>query len=494
MIKILLICISTFLLNTAFFGQQTGKILSTSQMKNDISVLKAELKLLHPGLYRYNTPEQVNSYFNELNLKTNTNLDIKDFYLLLSEFTAKIRCGHTFLNPLNLNDSVSKTIFSTKLIPLYFKIIENKIIITHNVSDNQEIFLGDEIVRINGVSSKSIINTLLKVSRGDGNNSKEKRLSNISLLPEDSYGNSLFDIYYPLYYKVSDTFTIEVIHKNKKYVKGVVALTSDTRKKVYEKKYGAIPEDEKTWNYTTLTENTSYIKFGTFAFWNSNFNWNRYLDSVFTSINNQVNISNLIIDLRGNEGGSGEIRNLILSYITNKPISGEGSFNSCYRSLSIPDSLKKHLSTWDRSFAQAKNPEEYFKNEIGLYQKLNESNSDSIYPNKNRFKGKVYLLTDAICSSATFDMAWTFQYNKLGKIIGEKTGGTKQGLNGGQMFFLHLPNSQIEIDLPILYYYHKNSKDEGVIPDYIVKSKVKDLASGVDTQMEYTKLLIKSNN
>jgi C-terminal processing protease CtpA/Prc len=228
----------------------------------------------------------------------------------------------------------------------------------------------------------------------------------------------------------------------------------------------------------------AYLKFGTFAFWNSKFAWKNYIDSVFTKINADKNLTNLIIDLRGNEGGSGEIRDYILSKITQKPLLSEQNSVVCYRYLTVPDSLKKHLSTWDRSFKAPKNPADFTLNEIGLYQKNKNEVETPIQPSKDNYSGKVYLLVDAICSSATFGFAWTFQYNKLGKIVGETTGGTKQGLNGAEMFFLTLPNSKIEIDLPLIYFYTKNVPDEGVKPDFEVKSSQKDVVLERDAQLD----------
>ncbi|NJL75269.1 MAG: hypothetical protein HC892_09815 [Saprospiraceae bacterium] len=248
--------------------------------------------------------------------------------------------------------------------------------------------------------------------------------------------------------------------------------------------YGKVAEGENSWIYKKLDSSTAYLKFGTFAFWNSDFNWKNFIDSSFALINKQQ-FQNLVIDLRGNEGGSGEIRDYILSMLTDKPLQNERNSINCYRYLVIPDSLNQYLSTWDRSFRQPKNADNYILNEIGLYQNKIQVDDHPILPSKNNFKGNTYLLVDAVCSSATFGLAWTFQYNRLGKIIGEPTGGTKQGLNGSEMFFFTMPSSNIEIDIPLIYFYTKNVKDEGVIPDVIIKLKQKDVYDNIDPVLDY---------
>lgn len=483
--------------NMKRFQQEKAVVLSADQLKRDLALLKATITHLHPGLNRYNTAAQVEESFSELTKRTMLPMTQKEFYLLLAKFTAKIKCGHTFLNPLNLNDDVAAQLFSSKSFPYYFKIIDKRIFITHAINFPSAIRAGDEITKINGYSASQIIDSLMLVSRGDGNNAIGKRMSNINLIPEEDYAHSLFDSYFPMFFPThSDRFFVEVkLQSGKPREFGVPSTTSELRRANFEKSYGKIPEEGATWTGKLINENTAYLKFGTFAFWNSDFKWMPYLDSTFQAINKKDEVTNLIIDLRGNEGGDGDIRDAILSYITTKEITGEYQSKLCYKSLSIPDSLLKNLSTWDGSFKKPKTEKDYVLNEIGLYQKIAESASEPIIPNKNRFKGKVYLMTNPVCSSATFDMAWTFQANGLGTIVGEPTGGTKQGLNGGQMFFFTLPNSKIEIDLPILYYYHKNVPDEGVKPELIVRQTQEDIRIGSDSQLKAVLDLVqKSSN
>ncbi len=470
-------------------------LLQPEQMQKDAKVLKEALTTLHPGLYRYNTKAQIENSFAEVDSKVQKPLDEKQFYLLISQLVEKIKCGHTFMNPLNLNDNVAERIFSNQVLPFYFVLIDGKIIVTHNISENTSIQRGDVITEINGVRAAKIIDKLLTVSRGDGNNSLGKRLNNINLLPEEVYGHALFDIYFPLLFqKNSDQFTVAVTKFNGKRSKfKVSAITPEQKKSAYEKQFGKIPQAEETWEYKSLSEQTAYMKFGTFAFWNSDFQWKSYLETAFINLNSKPSVKNLIIDLRGNEGGNGEIRDEILSYITPKPTRGEFNSTNCYRSLKINDSLLPYLSTWDKRFKQPKNSDDFFMNEIGLYERKIGNSTAMVTPKPNRFKGNVYLLTDPVNSSSTFDMAWTFQENKLGKIIGEKTGGTKQGLNGGEMFFLTLPDTKFEIDLPILYYYVKNVPDEGVTPDYIVKTTLENVRNSVDSQLDFTMNLIAKN-
>jgi hypothetical protein len=83
-------------------------------------------------------------------------------------------------------------------------------------------------------------------------------------------------------------------------------------------------------------------------------------------------------------------------------------------------------------------------------------------------RGKLYVI-DANNSSATFEFAQTVQQNKLGTLIGQPTGGNQRGINGGAFFFLLLPKTQIEMDLPLVGNFPSSPQpDPGLAPDILV--------------------------
>ena len=58
-------------------------------------------------------------------------------------------------------------------------------------------------------------------------------------------------------------------------------------------------------------------------------------------------------------------------------------------------------------------------------------------------------------------------------------------------FFLRLPNSTLEMDLPLIGYYPLTEQpDEGLMPDVYVEPNVDDVINGIDTELEAVKALI----
>jgi hypothetical protein len=475
--------------------QQRAKILTTKQMKQDVDIVKATWESVHPGLYRYNSKAQIESYFQEMYELIKTPMEQRQFFILLSQLNIKIRCGHTFVSYYNNKKMIKNNLYSSVYLPFLFRVIDNKFVITHNLSENSTIQVGDEIVSINGFKIKTIIDSLLTVSKSDGENGLNKQLDNIAIYPKSLNINShsLFDIFFPLFFKKDinePSYTFEILSGKKKIQITCQGLSKETRLNLFTEKYGKIPKNEESWYLKPINKQTVVFRLGDFMTYNWKFDFNKYLDSVFVHIN-QAGYQNLIVDIRQNEGGADDARDAVLSYLTTRPIEGVVT-KRLYRYTSIPDSLLSYLDTWDESFKKAKT--DYILNQEGFYEHKNQKSvAKIIASNPNHFKGKIYLITDVTNSSATFTMADIFKRNKLGTIVGEKTGGSQQGINGGEIFFLYLPNSEMEMDVPLIYQAPiTQRKDEGITPDFEVKTTKNNISNLKDAQIEFiTKKLIK---
>lgn len=75
--------------------------------------------------------------------------------------------------------------------------------------------------------------------------------------------------------------------------------------------------------------------------------------------------------------------------------------------------------------------------------------------------------------------------------MGEPTGGNLRGINGGAFFFLRLPKTGLEIDLPLIGQFPANSlpPDRGLLPDVLVQPTVADLAARRDAVMKAARQL-----
>ena len=151
---------------------------------------------------------------------------------------------------------------------------------------------------------------------------------------------------------------------------------------------------------------------------------------------------------------------------------------------------RAEMDTWDKSFR------DWGSSAIDLaepwptaptavpYLRLNrydDETDDIVKPAGKRFRGKVFVLIDASNSSATFQFALNIQNHHLGILVGQTTGGSQQGINGGAFFFLRLPPSGIEMDLPLIGTFPSlPAPDAGITPNIVVMSKIEDIENRRD--------------
>ncbi|QKG51952.1 S41 family peptidase [Hymenobacter sp. BRD67] len=417
-------------------------LLPVAQMQQDVAVLQASLTALHPGLYRYNSYQQVEQYFQQLRRQVSQPLPLSAFYLRLSQFTAKLHCGHTYPNPFNLSPELRSQLFSDHLLPVYFRVCAGHWVVTHNLSASPQLRTGDEIVAINGIPVRRITDSLLTVSRADGRHGTAKLLDNLNLTPTSGATYALFDQYFSLFFPASQAdFTLTVQPSGRPaFQLPVAAQAKDERQRAFTQRFGPLPTRRATWQYRLLDAQTAYLKIGDLAIWGWGFDARRYLDSVFTDLE-QRRCERLVVDIRGCEGGDDATRNVLLSYLMPHAFGCENPTRRLLRALSVPDSLLPYLHTWDPSFKEPKPASLYQLTAEGLYEKRSEATSPC-QPQAlatKRFKGHFALLIDAANSSTTFTLAEWVQQARAGVLVGQPTGGTKQGLNGGSFSFYACP-------------------------------------------------------
>lgn len=168
------------------------------------------------------------------------------------------------------------------------------------------------------------------------------------------------------------------------------------------------------------------------------------------------------------------------------------------RTVAPQNDLAKYLDTYSKELkSTVRNgvPANIYKKAAGGYFEIlldeETTNYPPVAPDANNFQGKTFIISDASNASATFQFLDYAQRNKLGTIVGQTTGGNKQGINGGNYFFLRLPNSSIEIDVPVYFFAPLEwQKDESVIPDILVKRQPKDAGNNLDRELVTIKNLI----
>jgi hypothetical protein len=454
-------------------------------MRKDYAIAKKAFLEMHPGLYRYSSRESIDAAFNGYENGFNKPMTYAEAYLNFSKMIAHIKCGHTYANFYNQSPIVKELVFKQKdKLPFCFAIIDQKMIITGNVSGDPRFTPGTEIISINDISADDILNSLISIVKADGSNDG-KRLKDLEVSGMGRY--EAFDIYQPLLFPpIADGYKIQAkaYGSNELISASVKALTREERKKGLNIKD---PTNDELWEYKIINNNTAYLKLGTFVTWQMKMNWKAFIDKAFADME-QKRIPHLVIDIRNNEGGDDEVVGYVVKAIAKKPVSADPSLKMV-RYKSIPADIQPYLSSWNDDFKKPSlKKTDPFE---GLFETTNSGDAKNIPAQKNAYQGKVYLLVNEHNSSATFYMAQIIKNNQLATLVGQTTGGSQRGLNGDQTAFLKLPHSKIELDIPLIGTFYNGKPDNGIEPDIIVKPSVQALLEKRDLEMEKVLELIK---
>lgn len=449
---------------------QTPIPISAEGWKQDLGLMKRGLTVLHAGLNRYLTPEQFEKEWKVLeNVKPRSR---GEAYLAIAQLLTKIKCGHSYPNFFNQPDEVQKELFEKRdKLPFTFRWINGVMVVTNPMQSG--LARGSEITRVNGIPTKEILRNLMTVARADGSNDA-KRVAYLEATGAGGY--EAFDVYYPLFYPVGNkAFDLELRQAPRQVQVAPISLEERQISK-------AATSNAPAFSDRMIRPDVAVLDMPGWALYNSKWDWRAYLKDFFTRVTKDK-VPNLIIDIRANEGGI-EIGKTILSYLTEQPFS-PAPFEAFTRYRRVPDDLKPYLSTWDRSFqdwgTQA--------TEVGPYRYLLKRGFDDsqtpIKPAAIRYPGRVFVLMGPTNSSATFQFLADVEQTKLATTVGQPSGGNRRGINGGAFFFMSLPNSKIEFDIPLIAYIPKApQRDEGIKPNVFVRPTAAAVAQGRDLEME----------
>jgi hypothetical protein len=480
------------------------KTFAAAELREDFEIFKKTVTALHPGIFRYQTKESLEKLFAGYQARLTNPLSEAEFFKFVAELTSQFYCGHTYLNPNNQKSLLRERLFGGKTyLPFYFRIVDGKIIVTENASA-QNLANGSEILKINGMPAKKIIEKLLTVTGGDGRNTLAHRMQGLELTRFRAERYALFDWYFPLFFPLADeNYTIEAADfaTRKKVKFQAAALTKEARTAEIEKRYGKAPTYDDGWKFEVWNDGTAYLKIENSITWRlKNIKYKEFLATAFATIRAR-GVKNLIIDLRGNDGGDSDIGFELAKYLARENLPPFIADRRLIRNVAARADLLKYLDTYRdelknnlkngvpaNSYQKAGN--EYFE----ILPNENVTNYPAVVPYENNFAGKIYIISDASNASAAFLFLNYAQANRLGAIVGQATGGNKQGINGGNYFFLYLPHSKIEIDIPVYFLAPLTAqKDESVIPDIAVRRQPRDTGNNFDRELAVIKDLIEKN-
>ena len=462
-------------------GEDLARLhVSASELRADLALLRETLAALHPGLHRYVDAAALASRWAELERSLKPELSLGEGYLLLAQTVAAIRCGHTWPNFWNQSALTQQALFDgPDKLPFACRWIDDALVVTGNGSEDDRFQRGTRILRLNGVAAGTIRDRLLECVKGDGANTGQ-RLAGLGLVGHGSF--EALDAFLPVLFPPTEgRFRVEAQapETDQAFTAEVSATDRRRRRSALEARHGPLPSSyDDLWSFRHLNAQTAYLRLGTFVTYKMKLDWKRFLRDAFQEMKTR-DTRHLIVDIRGNEGGMDEVVAELVTYWTKRPFEHLEE-ESRLKFAVVPETLRPFLDTWDQSLFDLTGKVEPLGD--GFYRWTGAAPEPRpIRPTKRTFGGTVWLLVDGANSSATFHLARLCRQHQLATLVGEETGGSRRGSNGGSMFFLRLPKTGLEVDIPVYGSpLHPERPDRGIEPELAVAPTAADYAAGRD--------------
>jgi Peptidase family S41 len=463
-----------------------SKELTAQQTQEDVRLLKRALETVHPGLTRYTSAEDIARAFSALEASTKNGSDEIRLYSAISLMLAQIRCDHTKAElPAALEKFRNE---QPTHLPFRFSLIEGKMIVEKSDPLQTVIARGTEVLSINGEPVADLIKALLPYVSIDGFTER----SRLAKLASDSdLMGSDFDHFYPLIsstrgFAKSFTLTLKAPRQT--------AITPLSLKPLTYPQWSALAgrsdgQREQFYNSITwrMSNENAVLRIGSFVNYRNPVEPMAFYAAFFKQLNAQKT-KHLVIDLRGNGGGSGDTNIALLRYLLDTPF----VWNKPRQLKAVRyGDLPKYIETWG-------DPKEIFEPPMSRFKALAEGGFEEIVDGKDDatspqapaadvFKGKVTVLSDARNGSGTTMFIAKFKDENRGQVIGEATGGSAEGPTAGQLFFLKLPNSGITVRVPNMFNrmnIKSFTRGMGVQPDVDVKQTLEDFLNTKDRALD----------
>jgi hypothetical protein len=390
-------------------------------------------------------------------------------------------------------------------LPLAFMWIDGEMIVTRSADRAQELAAGTRVLSINGAPTAAVRERLLRIARADGANDA-KRLALMSVGGEEQYES--FDVFFPLAFPLEGkrSFTVECeALDQRKFTLELAPLSATERNARLASHAPTRPPSQfkfeiDGWSSQEIADKVVLLRMDTWVAYKTSWDWRAGLDAFVDELI-ASGARHLIVDLRENEGGN-DCGDPLLARLIERPLELAASARHL-RFSKVPEELNPFLETWDDTFRDWSEQVERDEQPVALLRavggelfrqrRANRMTDVALLspPSKPRFTGRLWVLISATNSSATFHFAQTVKRARLGALVGTATGGNLRGINGGAFFFLRLPRTGLEVDLPLIGFTPElagdraaaNTPDGGLSPDIEVRVTRTSIATGEDAAL-----------
>lgn len=440
-----------------------AKPIPPEKLKEDLDFLFKTIEEVHPNMYAYTSAKEFKPLKKQLYESVNRPMNQLEFYKLVAPVVALLKSFHTIILPfVDRYEEYSKK--SGKVFPLELRWDGSNAILTKNYTSTF-VPLGGKILKLNGRDATELFTSFSRWFAA------ENRNSNPWLIEHPVFLRALLLLEYgsvgpwDLRIKAADGAT-------NGYIVPSLALSEF-------KTDQAIATIERKMHYRIIPGyNTAIIEFYK---WREPERFKKFLDETFRDIKKKK-LSNLIIDIRENTGGSDECVHMLMEYLAARPYKKYDRVG-----IKICSQTRERIAPLRREF-----PNEFASAKSGdvvMIMLPLQPPADNPF----RFTGQTFVLISRRSFSASTVFASIVKCAQIATLIGEETGDPTTLFADSIEF--KLPNSGLQawVASKLLVCACGKPDGRGVVPNYEVKQTPEDTAKGVDTVLQFTLNLIKKS-
>ena len=429
--------------------------LSVKQMQAELALIQEVLETQHPNLGLHQSKKEFRASFSKTRKELTHSLSPQEYYRIVLPLVAQVRDGHTCI--FMSEEAERKFFYFQNGFPLLLNFLHDRTVVSE---ESYPFPAGATVTKIDGRPIEEIVQILSNYACNDGSNSSS-----------DLYeANKNFPTLYSLAFEEPRT--------------DFILTFADEKGEESERRYGGetlsyaaakyrdgswLPKPFM-WGKKLEESEAFYLRVRTFLADKGRFA--ATLESVFKEISD-LGVEELILDLRGNPGGTIDNASLLLAYLLNKKHYFPKHIHVPKAKLQPLMDVKKRTDLNSNS----KDPVAAANNVLRRIHRFGgrrKAQPQGYYVlltqrvwGKKAYKDGLHVLIDSGTFSAASMMAAQIDLNRKATFYGEPTGGSPNRNCNAPSFFYELPHSKFRLDVAwACNIQDPNSKGDLFEPDY----------------------------
>lgn len=469
------IFLTFFLLASAAGSAQywSDSLLTGQAIKEDLMHLRSTIYNTHQDPFFYMDSSYFEQRFLLLEKELKDGASRQKFLMKVGELLQNLQDSHTYINYQALLGDIDKK--GGHILPMKIHRIGAHFFVLEDLQGMFE--YGTEIVSINEVPMKQLLGQMTNLSIFEGDSNEAHLRVAESIMP--SLAGYVMDL------KASNSIQFIPTDDDEIQITQYQAVTIAELKEIRKKS----KVKNKPFTFEIDSNNIAFLTIKSFSLGGEG-KYARYLKRSFRKIKSN-DVRKVILDVRGNMGGSSERMEALFDYLQLNPSNVPSNIIARQSQLAMDRQAEtyKGLTKWILNHFYKKN--EDVQNYLKMVN-MKPGTIDTLYytavrePARKRYRGDIYVLFDGLSGSATVNFISKFQEMELGETIGEPCLGPKGGTWGNPTSF-KLPKSKISINISTIRFNTTNEFDntpDEIVPNVISRMNPEDLRNGEDTQLK----------